>query len=102
MRHLVPLGTPLFLIPLIVIIETIRILIRPITLAVRLMANMVAGHLLLRLVGGGFSKILMFFPIFFSQTALFFLEIAVAVIQAYVFLVLVTLYLKEACVKKFS
>ncbi len=102
MRHLVPLGTPMLLIPLMVLIETIRILIRPITLAVRLMANMVAGHLLLRLAGGGFSGFAMFLPVLVSQTALYVLEMAVAGIQAYVFLVLLTLYLKEAYVKILS
>jgi len=102
LSHLVPLGTPLLLIPLIVLIESIRILIRPITLAVRLIANIVAGHLLLSLAGGGFSSARIFIPVFVSQSALFVLEIAVAVIQAYVFLVLVTLYLKEAYVKILS
>merc|ERR1719412_2811167 len=50
--HLVPVGTPAVLIPVIVIIETIRNLIRPGALAVRLAANIVAGHLLLSLLGG--------------------------------------------------
>ena len=49
--HLVPLGTPSGLIPVIVIIETVRNIIRPVTLSVRLAANMVAGHLLLALLG---------------------------------------------------
>merc|ERR1711868_255775 len=51
LAHLVPLGTPSFLIPTIVIIETVRNVIRPITLSIRLAANMVAGHLLLTLLG---------------------------------------------------
>jgi len=46
----VPSGTPAFLMPIIVVIETVRNLIRPATLAIRLAANMVAGHLLLTLL----------------------------------------------------
>ena len=51
MAHLVPVGTPGFLIPIIVIIETVRRVIRPATLAIRLAANIVAGHLLFTLLG---------------------------------------------------
>ena len=46
-----PVGTPRFLIPVIVIIETVRNIIRPLTLSIRLAANIVAGHLLLTLLG---------------------------------------------------
>lgn len=95
--HLVPLGTPSLLIPLMVIIETIRNLIRPGTLAVRLMANIVAGHLLLTLlgeIGSGLVYYILFFLIF-CLILLLILEIAVAVIQSYVFAVLMTLYAGE-------
>ena len=51
LAHLVPVGTPRFLIPVIVIIETVRNIIRPLTLSIRLAANIVAGHLLLTLLG---------------------------------------------------
>ncbi|WP_414887680.1 F0F1 ATP synthase subunit A, partial [Sphingomonas sp. Leaf339] len=51
LAHLVPQGTPPVLIPFIVCIETIRNIIRPLTLAVRLSANIIAGHLLLTLLG---------------------------------------------------
>merc|ERR1712226_132723 len=51
LAHLVPLGTPSFLMPIIVIIETVSNVIRPLTLSIRLAANMVAGHLLLTLLG---------------------------------------------------
>ena len=98
LAHLVPVGTPAALMPFIVLIETVRALIRPLTLSVRLMANMVAGHLLLRLAGGRVDGFISFLPLFISQTALIGLEIAVAGIQAYVFIVLVSLYAKEVFV----
>jgi len=62
------------------------------------MANIVAGHLLLRLIGGGFEGLFSFLPLFLSQAALVALELAVAVIQGYVFIVLITLYAKEVSV----
>lgn len=95
--HLVPQGTPNILIPFIVCIETIRNIIRPITLTVRLTANIIAGHLLLTLLGNiGPSIILVFIPILlFIQILLLILESAVAIIQSYVFSVLITLYSSE-------
>ena len=95
--HLVPLGTPDALIPFIVLIETVRNIIRPRTLAVRLAANMIAGHLLLTLLGNtGNSLLLPLLSILiFAQILLLILEAAVAVIQAYVFAVLRTLYARE-------
>lgn len=95
--HLVPQGTPNVLIPFIVCIETISNIIRPGTLAVRLTANIIAGHLLLTLIGNtgnSLSSILLTLLIF-SQIALLILESAVAVIQSYVFAVLSTLYSSE-------
>lgn len=91
-RHLVPIGTPLILIRFIVIIETLRILIRPITLRVRLAANITAGHLLLSLISWRDS--LLFFNIF-AQLLIFFLEIIVSVIQSYVYTILLILYIEE-------
>lgn len=95
--HLIPNGTPFILIPFIVIIETVRNLIRPLTLAIRLAANMIAGHLLISLIMST-NDITPFFLLpllFLGQLALMFLEIAVAFIQAYVFRVLMTLYSSE-------
>nr|YP_009239899.1 ATP synthase F0 subunit 6 [Grapsus tenuicrustatus]AMN14533.1 ATP synthase F0 subunit 6 [Grapsus tenuicrustatus] len=95
--HLVPQGTPFALMPFMVLIETISNIIRPGTLAIRLAANMIAGHLLLTLLGGtGPSlslSILSFLVI--AQILLLVLESAVAVIQSYVFAVLSTLYTGE-------
>lgn len=95
--HLVPQGTPNILIPFIVCIETIRNIIRPGTLAVRLTANIIAGHLLLTLIGntGNSLSILLINLLIFGQILLLILEFAVSIIQSYVFAVLSTLYSRE-------
>lgn len=95
--HLVPQGTPPILIPFIVCIETIRNIIRPGTLAVRLAANIIAGHLLLTLLGntGPFLSYTILRLLIITQIALLVLESAVAIIQSYVFAVLSTLYSRE-------
>lgn len=95
--HLVPQGTPILLIPFIVCIETIRNIIRPSTLAIRLRANIIAGHLLLTLLGniGPSSSFLVILILIFTQILLLTLEFAVAIIQSYVFSVLSTLYSRE-------
>nr|QQQ88923.1 ATP synthase F0 subunit 6 [Hyalella franciscae] len=95
--HLIPQGTPFILMPFMVIIETISNAIRPGTLAVRLSANMIAGHLLLSLLSDAFSITpLLLTPLLLSaELALMSLEVAVAFIQSYVFSVLVTLYISE-------
>lgn len=96
-RHLVPHGTPIMLIPFIVCIETISNIIRPITLTVRLTANIIAGHLLLTLLGNlGPNLPKLIIPILILiQILLLSLESAVAIIQSYVFSVLLTLYTRE-------
>lgn len=95
--HLVPQGTPSILIPFIVLIETIRNLIRPGTLAIRLAANIIAGHLLLTLLRRVGTRLPSYLIIFLMivQIALLTLEAAVAIIQSYVFSVLGTLYSRE-------
>lgn len=95
--HLVPLGTPIILMPFIVLIESISNIIRPITLSVRLAANLTAGHLLLILLGESIvnNRILIIITITAAQFALITLEAAVALIQAYVFATLSTLYARE-------
>nr|YP_009236643.1 ATP synthase F0 subunit 6 [Acraea egina]AMJ17111.1 ATP synthase F0 subunit 6 [Acraea egina] len=95
--HMIPQGTPGILMPFMVLIETISNLIRPGTLAVRLTANMIAGHLLLTLLsntGINMPNYLILFLIFI-QILLLILESAVAIIQAYVISVLSTLYSSE-------
>lgn len=99
-----PLGTPNALMPVIVIIETVSNIIRPGTLAVRLAANMVAGHLLLTLLGSqgpNISYTLVLF-VMASLLLLLALELAVACIQSYVFTVLSSLYLRELGTVGFS
>lgn len=95
--HLVPQGTPGILMPFMVCIETIRNIIRPGTLAVRLAANIIAGHLLLTLLGNTGNSITAFFIFFLvaAQILLLMLESAVTIIQSYVFAVLRTLYSRE-------
>ena len=97
LAHLVPLGTPSFLMPVIVIIETVRNIIRPITLSIRLAANIVAGHLLLTLLGsqGPNVSIIIIIILIIRLILLLMLEVAVACIQSYVFTILSSLYLNE-------
>lgn len=92
--HLVPSGTPAILIPFIVLIETIRNIIRPTSLAVRLTANIIAGHLLISLLGRNLSIIILITTIVIFIILIIF-EIAVALIQSYVFITLTTLYSRE-------
>nr|QNJ33297.1 ATP synthase F0 subunit 6 [Geoffmonteithia queenslanda] len=97
LAHLVPQGTPPILMPFMVCIETISNIIRPGTLAVRLSANMIAGHLLITLLGntGPSLSLIMLNLLIITQILLLVLESAVAIIQSYVFAVLSTLYSSE-------
>ena len=104
LAHLVPVGTPRFLIPVIVIIETVRNMIRPLTLSIRLAANIVAGHLLLTLLGSQ-GPLLSLFNLSLLIIGLFLLlllEVAVACIQSYVFTILSSLYLNELIRNRFN
>nr|ALE33252.1 ATP synthase F0 subunit 6 [Plecotus macrobullaris]ALE33265.1 ATP synthase F0 subunit 6 [Plecotus macrobullaris] len=100
LAHFLPQGTPLPLIPMLVIIETISLFIQPMALAVRLTANITAGHLLIHLIG---SATLALMNISMATATVTFiilvlltvLEFAVALIQAYVFTLLVSLYLHD-------
>nr|YP_007626841.1 ATP synthase F0 subunit 6 [Coregonus nasus]YP_007626854.1 ATP synthase F0 subunit 6 [Stenodus leucichthys]YP_009253031.1 ATP synthase F0 subunit 6 [Coregonus chadary]YP_009711274.1 ATP synthase F0 subunit 6 [Coregonus baicalensis]QGI24839.1 ATP synthase F0 subunit 6 [Coregonus migratorius]AFC17562.1 ATP synthase F0 subunit 6 [Coregonus nasus]AFC17575.1 ATP synthase F0 subunit 6 [Stenodus leucichthys]ANA91938.1 ATP synthase F0 subunit 6 [Coregonus chadary]QGI24787.1 ATP synthase F0 subuni len=98
--HLLPEGTPVPLIPVLIIIETISLFIRPLALGVRLTANLTAGHLLIQLIATAAFVLLPMMPTVAILTAivlflLTLLEIAVAMIQAYVFVLLLSLYLQE-------
>nr|UQZ09937.1 ATP synthase F0 subunit 6 [Bombyx mori]UUB72520.1 ATP synthase F0 subunit 6 [Bombyx mori] len=95
--HMIPQGTPYILMPFMVIIETISNIIRPGTLAVRLTANMIAGHLLMTLLSstGTNMSFYMIIILIFIQIMLMILESAVAIIQSYVITILSTLYYSE-------
>nr|YP_009164709.1 ATP synthase F0 subunit 6 [Prioniturus luconensis]AJG35680.1 ATP synthase F0 subunit 6 [Prioniturus luconensis] len=98
--HLLPEGTPTPLIPALIMIETISLFIRPLALGVRLTANLTAGHLLIQLISTATITLLPIMPTVSSLTAMILLlltilEIAVAMIQAYVFVLLLSLYLQE-------
>nr|ANW84172.1 ATP synthase F0 subunit 6 [Poecile palustris] len=98
--HLLPEGTPTPLIPALILIETTSLLIRPLALGVRLTANLTAGHLLIQLISTATMALsstmpavsLLTFLVLFLLTIL---EVAVAMIQAYVFVLLLSLYLQE-------
>nr|YP_009169463.1 ATP synthase F0 subunit 6 [Obscurella hidalgoi]AKL90679.1 ATP synthase F0 subunit 6 [Obscurella hidalgoi] len=97
---LLPMGAPALLNPFLVIIETVSIMVRPITLSVRLMANMSAGHIVLTLVGNYLSTAIFgaWFPfIFLVSVQIFYtvFEVAICFIQAYIFCLLGTLYSDE-------
>nr|YP_010947401.1 ATP synthase F0 subunit 6 [Oberthueria caeca]WGO62441.1 ATP synthase F0 subunit 6 [Oberthueria caeca] len=95
--HMIPQGTPSILMPFMVLIETISNIIRPGTLAVRLMANMIAGHLLMTLLSSTGPNLPSFLIILLImiQILLLILESAVAIIQSYVIAILSTLYSSE-------
>nr|YP_654267.1 ATP synthase F0 subunit 6 [Galemys pyrenaicus]AAW23995.1 ATP synthase F0 subunit 6 [Galemys pyrenaicus] len=100
LAHFLPQGTPLPLIPMLIIIETISLFIQPMALAVRLTANITAGHLLIHLIGGATLALMSISTTtamitFIILILLTILEFAVALIQAYVFTLLVSLYLHD-------
>jgi len=94
----VPKGVPIVLLPIIVVIEIISYLSRPVSLSVRLFANMMAGHTMLKVFGGFVISLGLlggWLPLSFS-VALTGLEILVAFLQAYVFAILTCIYLNDA------
>nr|YP_009707747.1 ATP synthase F0 subunit 6 [Grammatobothus polyophthalmus]QES95365.1 ATP synthase F0 subunit 6 [Grammatobothus polyophthalmus] len=100
LAHLLPEGTPTALIPVLIIIETISLFIRPLALGVRLTANLTAGHLLMQLIAKATFVFMSIMPSIAVATGLLLLmlvilETAVAMIQAYVFILLLSLYLQE-------
>nr|YP_010610647.1 ATP synthase F0 subunit 6 [Cirrothauma murrayi]WAP91402.1 ATP synthase F0 subunit 6 [Cirrothauma murrayi] len=98
LASLLPLGAPPFLIVFLPIIESLSICVRPITLSVRIAANISAGHIILTLIGNYLtfsllsSNIITALLIMMIQTAYFMFEIGISIIQGYIFSLLITLY----------
>lgn len=93
-----PRGTPLWLAPLMIVIELFTYLARPVSLSLRLAANMVAGHVLLKVMAGfviSLALLLKFLPIPLMVVLIGF-EIFVAILQAYIFTILTCVYLNDA------
>ncbi|MEO1013732.1 MAG: F0F1 ATP synthase subunit A [Pseudomonadota bacterium] len=104
LKLFVPSGVPPWLLPLIVLIEFVSFLSRPLSLAIRLFANMLAGHIILKvfagfiislLGAGGVVGAIAIFP-FLGTVAITLLELLVAFLQAYVFAILTCIYLNDA------
>lgn len=94
LSHLQPLGSPALLNPFLCVIELVRILVRPLTLSVRLTANLSTGHILFGLLGAGFSAggmvvvgLVLFIGVFYSM-----FEMGVCLVQSYIFTLLPVLY----------
>ena len=100
-KFFVPHGVPAYLLPLVVPIEVVSYLTRPISLSVRLFANMMAGHTVLKVFAGfvialgAFGYLPGLLPLAF-MVALTGLEVLVATLQAYVFAILTCIYLNDA------
>nr|WBV77005.1 ATP synthase F0 subunit 6 [Phestilla sp. CUS-2023] len=95
--HLAPAGAPAALMPLLVLIETVSICIRPLTLMVRLIANISAGHIIMGLIANALAvtSIHIGIMIFFVHMGYNMFELFVCFIQAYVFSLLIKLYSEE-------
>lgn len=98
LKLFVPPGVPTALLPVVVPIEIVSYFIRPFSLSIRLFANMMAGHMMLKVIGGFVILLGLFagwLPLL-ALIAIYALELLVAVLQAYVFALLTTLYLNDA------
>ncbi len=104
LKLFVPSGVTIWLLPFIVVIEVISFLIRPVTLSVRLFANMLAGHITLKVMAGFVAALLgagvatwIVAPLpFLANVVLLGFELFVAVLQAYIFAILSCVYLNDA------
>lgn len=96
-----PRNMPLWLLPLLICIEFLSFSLRPISLGVRLFANMLAGHILLHILAGAFLYLLSVFillaiPAYAIVSAIGVLELFIAFLQAYIFTILLGIYLKDS------
>nr|YP_010976046.1 ATP synthase F0 subunit 6 [Fundulus catenatus]WNX94366.1 ATP synthase F0 subunit 6 [Fundulus catenatus] len=101
MGHFVPRGAHAYLVPFLAMVETISFFMRPPALALRLMANLTAGHLMISLISSGALLLTSILPAAATLTLILLglltiLEIMVAFIQAYVFVLLLSLYLSDS------
>jgi F-type H+-transporting ATPase subunit a len=104
-RQFLPVGTPLWLAPMIVVIELVSYMARPITLGIRLFANMFAGHMLIKLFGdfaammidrlGPFGIVAAIAPVAIMMV-LFAFEVTVVLIQSYIFILLTSVYIRSS------
>lgn len=95
--HLLPDGAPDWLNPFLVLIETTRVTVRPITLSFRLAANIRAGHIVLSLIGiycaaAWFTSIIGLISLVLTTVGYILFEVAICLIQAYIFCLLLSLY----------
>lgn len=98
LRILLPKGTPLWLAPMMIFIELFAYLARPISLSMRLAANMIAGHTIIKVIAGfivNMNVVLTPIPFLFI-IALIGFEVFVAILQAYLFTTLTCVYLSDA------
>jgi len=98
-----PKNMPLWLLPLLICVEFLSFSLRPISLGVRLFANMLAGHILLHILAGAFIylmgiNILLTIPAYTIVSAIAVLELGIGFLQAYIFTILLAIYLKDSLV----
>ncbi len=104
-RFFLPSGTPLYLAPLMVVIELVSYLFRPVTLGMRIFANIVSGHIMLKLFGDfcamltenfGAAGIAMSVLPLAAAVLMHFVEVGVYLIQSYIFIVISAIYVRDA------
>jgi len=98
-----PKNMPAWLLPLLVVVETLSFCLRPFSLGIRLFANMLAGHILLHILAGSFIymykiSLVLIIPIFVILGAVGILELGISFLQAYIFTILLTIYLKDSLI----
>lgn len=98
-----PKNMPLWLLPLLICVEFLSFSLRPISLGVRLFANMLAGHILLHILAGAFLfllgiSVILAIPAFVIVSAIAVLELGISFLQAYIFTILLAIYLKDSLV----
>lgn len=98
--HFLPEGAPNWLNPFLVLIESSRIIVRPITLSFRLAANIRAGHIVIALIGiyaaaAWFNRLIAFIILFIVTVGYILFEVAICTIQRYIFFLLLSLYAND-------